>query len=538
MTASGPGPSTALGELVAAAAAAAATRARTVKTAALAGLLAQLDPGEAPIAVGLLLGRPVQGRLGVGWRTVRDQVTEPADEATLTLGDVDGAFTVLAHAAGPGSAARRATALSELLARATGDEQDFLIRVLTGEVRTGALAGVLTDAVAAATGLPTDRVRRAAMLSGDLGATAGAALAGDDLTGVDLTPGTPVEPMLAASAPDVGQAVAATGPASVEYKLDGARLQVHRVDGQVRAYTRSLADVTGRVPEIVELVAGFPGGDLVLDGETLTLDERGRARPFQDTMSRFGGRGDPGDRAALSVSFFDVLYADGHSLIDQPLRVRRAQLRRVAGDAVVPGIELPGIELPGIEVPGSELHSAGSAAAQGVLDEALAAGHEGVLIKSLESSYAAGRRGGDWIKVKPVYTYDLVVLAVERGSGRRSGWLSNLHLGARDPDGRFGAPGGFVMVGKTFKGLTDELLRWQTEFFPTIATGDDGYAISVAPEVVVEVAIDGVQRSSRYPAGVALRFARVKRYRTGAHAKPADQADTVDELRRCLPPAR
>lgn len=525
MTAPGSGPPTALAAVVHAAAEAAGTRARTAKTAALARLLAQLDPGEAPVTVGLLLGRPVQGRLGVGWRTVRNEAREPAAEPSLSLGDVDDAFTVLADAAGPGAAARRSAALSGLLGRATSAEQDFLIRVLTGEVRTGALAGVLTDAIAAASGLPEERVRRAAMLTGDLGGTARSALAGDDLTGIDLTPGTPVQPMLAASAPGVREALAVTGPASVEYKLDGARLQVHRRDGRVRAYTRSLADVTERVPEIVELVSGFPDGDLVLDGETLTLDESGRARPFQETMSRFGGHTGPEDRAMLSVSFFDLLYADGRSLIDEPLRVRRAELVRVAGEAVVRGVEVDGA---GREAPDPET-------AQRVLDEALAAGHEGVMIKSLASEYAAGRRGADWVKVKPVYTYDLVVLAVERGSGRRSGWLSNLHLGARDPEGRFGDPGGFVMVGKTFKGLTDDLLRWQTEHFPTIATADDGYVLSVAPEVVVEVAIDGVQRSSRYPGGVALRFARVKRYRIGDDAKPAGEADTVDRLRSRLP---
>ncbi|GAA3967559.1 hypothetical protein GCM10022231_30720 [Gordonia caeni] len=299
MTAPAPRPPTALAEVVRAAAAAAGTTSRTAKTATLAGLLTQLAPDEAPIAVGLLLGRPVQGRLGVGWRTVRNESGEPAAEASLTIGDVDAAFTVLANAAGPGSVTRRSAALSGLLARAVSGEQDFLIRVLTGEVRTGALAGVLTDAIAVAAGLPKDRVRRAAMLTGDLGATARAALAGDDLTRIDLTPGTPVQPMLAASAPGVDEAVAVTGPASVEYKLDGARLQVHRRAGQVRAYTRSLADVTERVPEIVDLVAGFPGGDLVLDGETLTLDESGRARPFQETMSRFGGHGDRGACCAV-----------------------------------------------------------------------------------------------------------------------------------------------------------------------------------------------------------------------------------------------
>ncbi|WP_440713012.1 ATP-dependent DNA ligase [Gordonia sp. FQ] len=504
---------TSLGELVDAAARTAATRSRTVKIEVLAGLLSRLAEAEIPVAVGLLLGSPVQGRLGVGWRSVAGVRPAPAAASSLTLGDVDAAFTRLAGAVGAGSTTVRRETLSGLLGRATAGEQDFLVRVITGEVRTGALAGVLTDAAAVAAGQRKDLLRRAAMLSGDLGTTAARALAGDDLSTIGLTPGIPVAPMLAASAPDVAEALAVTGPASVEHKLDGARLQVHRVGGEVRAFTRSLAEVTERVPEVVELVAGFPGGDLVLDGETLTLDADGRARPFQDTMSRFGGTVD----AALSVSFFDVLYADGRSLIDEPLRVRREVLASIAGPAVIGG---------GLAAPGE--------GAGHLLDEALAAGHEGVMVKSLDAPYAAGRRGAHWIKVKPVYTYDLVVLAVERGSGRRTGWLSNLHLGARDPDGRFGEPGGFVMVGKTFKGLTDETLRWQTEFFPTIATGDDGYVLHVDPVVVVEIAIDGVQRSTRYPGGVALRFARVKRYRIGDDAKPAADADTIDTLRALL----
>lgn len=515
---------TPLADIVDAAGRAAATRSRNAKTAAFAEVLGRLRPDEAPAAVGLLLGRPVQGRLGVGWRTLRRELPAAAETGTLSIGDVDRAFGDLADAHGPGWAARRSAALTGLLAAATRVEQDFLIRVMTGEVRTGALSGVVTDAVATAVRLPKETVRRAAMLSGDLGATAAAALRGDDLERIDLTPGVAVQPMLAASAPDVAEAVSVTGPASVEYKLDGARLQVHRVGGRVRAYTRSLAEVTERVPEIVELVRALPGGDLVLDGETLTLDEDGRARPFQDTMSRFGGAATEGELPVeLSVSFFDLLYGDGRSLIDEPLRVRRRLLRAMVGGSLIAGVETA----PGDPDP--------AAAAQAVLDEALAAGHEGVVVKSLAAPYAAGRRGAHWVKVKPVFTFDLVVLAVERGSGRRSGWLSNLHLGARDPEGRFGDPGGFVMVGKTFKGLTDELLRWQTEYFPTIAEGDDGYVLALEPTTVVEIAIDGVQRSSRYPGGIALRFARVKRYRIGDDAKPPSEADTVADLLRNAP---
>ncbi|QRY64340.1 ATP-dependent DNA ligase [Gordonia sp. PDNC005] len=505
-----------LSELVAAASTVAATRSRLAKTRALADVVGRLEPHEAVAAVGLILGRPRQGRLGIGWRTLSKARPQPGPGSVLTVTDVDAAFQTLAGAHGTGSAAVRAQTLDGLLGRADVAEQDYLMRVMIGEMRTGALEGVLLDAAALATDTPKEIVRRAAMLSGDLGATVRAALSGADLRAVDLTPGVPVQPMLAGSAPTAGEATEGMGASSVEYKLDGARLQVHRVGGVVTAYTRSLADITDRVPDIAALVATFPGGDLVLDGETLALDESGAARPFQDTMSGLGRDA----ASALHVWFFDVLYGDGRSLIDEPLSIRREVLMRVAGEHVIGGSVLPGAD---------------PAAAQIVLGEALARGHEGIVVKSLDSVYAAGRRGANWVKVKPVYTYDLVVLAVERGSGRRSGWLSNLHLGARDPDGEFGEPGGFVMVGKTFKGLTDETLRWQTAHFPTIATGEDGHVMHVRPETVVEIAIDGVQRSTRYPGGAALRFARVKRYRTGVDAKPPSEADTIGTIRRLLP---
>ncbi|ALG86821.1 DNA ligase [Gordonia phthalatica] len=505
-----------------------ATRSRTEKTRRLAELVAALTPDEAVPTTGLLLGHPSRGRLGIGWRTASAARTDPAATPSLTVLDVDAAFATLADAHGPGSASIRSTALADLMGRATADEQDYLVRVLTGEMRTGALQGVLTDAAAKATGVPTATFRRAAMLSGDLGDTVRAALIGDDLTAVGLTPGVPVSPMLASSSTTVAEAIGAIGAASVEVKLDGARIQVHRVRGVVRVYTRTLADITERVPEIVATVAGFPGDDLVLDGEALAFDADGVARPFQETMSRFGSEAGR-DEIALTPQFFDVLHADGTSLIDEPLRLRREILADIVGDRMVRGVL--------VDPDGADRGTAFFA-------EAIATGNEGVVVKGLESTYAAGRRGSNWIKVKPVYTYDLVVLAVEHGSGRRTGKLSNLHLGARDPQGRFGEPGGFVMVGKTFKGLTDELLEWQTEFFPTIAVAEDSQAddsraeashvVRVRPETVVEIAIDGVQRSSRYPGGVALRFARVRRYRVGADAKPADEADTIDELRGLL----
>lgn len=495
-----------------------ATRSRTAKIAALAVLLSRCPVEQIPILIGLLLGKPRQGRLGVGFRSLQTAMPPPADTASVTIAEVDAVFSALLATvgAGSGSTTRRAEVLGALLARATLPEQELITRVIVGEVRTGALEGVVTDAVAKSSGQPPALVRRAAMLSGDLGQVAAAAARGDRLEDVGLAPGVPVLPMLAASAPTAGAAVEQTGEASVEYKLDGARLQVHRVSGHVSAYTRSLAGVTGRVPELVELVAGFPGGDLILDGETLTLDESGSPRPFADTMSRFGARS--AREAVLQVQFFDVLHAGGRDLIDEPLRERRRVLEQIAGDAVVRAVVTANPEL-----------------AERTFQEAIAAGHEGVIVKAIGAPYAAGRRGSDWIKVKPVHTYDLVVLAAEWGYGRRSGWLSNLHLGARDPDGQFGDPGGFVMVGKTFKGLTDETLRWQTERFPEIETRRTAGTLFLQPTTVVEIAIDGVQRSPRYPGGVALRFARVKRYRVGDDAKPAAEADTIDALRALLP---
>ncbi|MDQ6657582.1 MAG: ATP-dependent DNA ligase, partial [Actinomycetota bacterium] len=514
-----------LNDLVAAAATATATRSRLAKVKALAELLRGLDEAEVTPAIGMLLGKPRQGRTGVGWRTASEARPTPADSSQLSIAEVDAAIDALAAAIGSGigSNSARAGILRDLLSRATSDEQDFLIRMLLGDVRTGALEGVVLEAIAVAAELKPADVRRAAMLTGDLGATARQALSGGGLEDVGLRPGVPVLPMLASTAATPTAALDSTGEASVEFKMDGARLQIHRVDGIVTAYTRSLADVTQRVPEVVALVQEFPGGDLILDGETLTLNEAGVARPFAETMSRFGTHTASDTR--LSVWFFDVLHSGGVDLIDEPLHRRREELRRIVGDRLMPGSV-----------------TADPAVAEQVFAGAIAAGHEGVLVKAIEAPYAAGRRGKSWIKVKPVHTYDLVVLAAEWGYGRRSGWLSNLHLGALDPDGDFGEPGGFVMVGKTFKGLTDEILRWQTEYFPTIQTRRTDGVVYLAPTTVVEIAIDGVQQSSRYPGGVALRFARVKAYRTGAEvfaggadAKLPRDADTIGTLRALLP---
>lgn len=503
-----------LSTLVHAAEAVAATSSRLTKIDVLAGLLRSADADEVPALVGLLLAAPRQGRVGVGWRGIASLDVSHAAQSSLTITDVDHALTDLASAAGAGSSGVRAEVLHALAARSTPAEWDFVTRSMLGELRTGALGGVLLDAVARASDRAPDAVRRAAMLSGDLGETARVALTGsaDELDGVGLQVGRPVLPMLASTASTPTEALGVTGEASVEFKLDGARIQVHRRGDEVGVYTRSLADITHRVPEIVEIVRALPADDLILDGETLALDEDGGPRPFQQTMSRFGA--DAARELALRPWFFDVLHVDGRDLIDEPLRARLAELERVAGEWRMPGVV-----------------TADADEAEHLSREALAAGHEGVLVKAIDSPYTAGRRGKSWIKVKPVLTFDLVVLAAEWGSGRRSGMLSNLHLGARDPEGEFGEPGGLVMVGKTFKGLTDQLLRWQTDTFPDAETRRTQSTVFVRPEFVVEIAIDGVQQSPRYPGGVALRFARVKGYRPD---KAPAEADTIQTLRALL----
>jgi DNA ligase-1 len=507
-----------LHELVTATDAVASTSSRLAKVAALSDALRLLDPDEVGPAIGFLTASPRQGRLGVGWRSLSNLAVTHADEPTLTVGDVDAALDRLAGADGPGSVAARAAALDALARSATAQEWDFLARVMLGELRTGALEGVLLDAVAKASGRDAATVRRAAMLSGDLGATARIALTGtpEELAAIGLEVGRGVLPMLASTAGSATEALETLGgAASVEYKLDGARIQVHRDGEDVRVFTRSLADITHRVPEIVTAVRALPADRVILDGETLSLDEDGGPRPFQDTMARFGSLGaDAAAAVVLRPWFFDILHLDGRDLIDEPLSTRLALLDSAVGDARMPGIVTDD-----------------ATRAEEFSREALAGGHEGVMVKALDAPYAAGRRGKSWLKVKPVLTYDLVVLAVEWGSGRRTGQLSNLHLGARDPEGAFGEPGGFVMVGKTFKGLTDATLRWQTEYFPTIESHRSSYAVHVRPETVVEIAIDGVQRSTRYPGGVALRFARVKGYRPD---KRADEADTIETLRGLL----
>ena len=499
-----------LATLVDTSATVAATRSRRAKVAALADLLADLDRAEVVPAVGLLTGVPRQGRIGVGWRTAFSVEVAHATVPSITLLELDDALTRLAATSGSGSVAARHALLADLFGRATEAEASFIRRLLTGELRQGALAGIMTEAVAAAAGIPVALVRRAAMLSGDLGHTAAVAIhdGADALGELTLTVLSPVQPMLAASATDVGDALDQTGEASVEWKLDGARVQVHRAAGEVRIFTRNLNDITHRLPGVVSLVAALPCDSVVLDGEVLGLDEDARPRAFQDTMSAFGRDHAAGAGDGLLVRFFDVLHADGEDLIDEPLHRRQEHLDRVAGPHVVPRV----------------LTGDPEAAAQH-LEDALAHGHEGVMVKAVGSVYEAGRRGGSWRKVKPVRTLDLVVLAAEWGHGRRQGWLSNLWLGARDPDG------GFVMVGKTFKGLTDALLTWQTEALLEREVERDGIVVHVRPELVVEIALDGVQASTRYPGGVALRFARVKRYREDKGPDDADLIGTVQAMR-------
>jgi ATP-dependent DNA ligase I len=491
-----------LRELVDASAAVRATSARGGKVERLAELLRHAAPEQVPAAVAWLSGELTQRQIGVGWATVRDHPTAVA-EATLTVAEVQAAFDHIGALSGAGSQAARRAAVQELFARATEPEQRFLTGLLLGDIAQGALAGVMTDAVAKAADVPKADVRRALMLRGDLGAVAEVALADGaaGLATISLELLRPVQPMLAAPGADVAAALERITPAAVEFKLDGIRVQVHRRGDEVRVFTRTLDDVTERVPEIVAAARNVPTDAAVLDGEAIALRPDGRPEPFQVTASRVGSGG-------LSVQFFDVLHAGGEDLIDRPGAERFEALAELLPEE--------------LRVPRAV--ASDEASAQAVLDEALARGHEGVLVKALDAPYAAGRRGAGWLKVKPRHTLDLVVLAAEWGHGRRRGWLSNLHLGAREPDGP-----GFVMLGKTFKGLTDAMLTWQTEHLAALETGRDDWTVYVRPELVVEIAFDGVQASRRYPGGVTLRFARVLRHRPD---KPASEADTLDAVLR------
>ncbi len=494
-----------LADLVQASDAVGATRSRTVKIAELAGALDQLDPGEIRAGVAFLSGELRQRQTGIGWAALRE-LPPPAAAPTLTVGEVDAAFERIAALAGAGSQAARRKAVGALFARATAAEQTYLRRLVGGELRQGALEGLMVQGLAAAIGATPPRVHRAFMLRGDLAAVAEAALTDgvDALDRFALEVGRPLRPMLAKPAKDVDEAMGKLGEAAAEVKLDGARIQVHRRDEDVAIFTRSLDDVTGRVPELVAAARALPARAFVLDGEAIALRPDGRPEPFQVTASRFATRQE--HAVVLTPFLFDVLHLDGDDVLDRA-GVERASL-------------LAGLVPEAQRAPRRVVRDADGARA--FLDDAIAAGHEGMMLKSIKAPYAAGGRGGAWLKIKPVHTLDLVVLAAEWGHGRRQGWLSNLHLGARDPAGD-----GFVMLGKTFKGLTDAMLAWQTERLLELETGRSRWAVEVRPELVVEVAFDGIQTSPRYPGGVALRFARVVRHRP---EKSAAEADTLDAV--------
>ncbi|MFH9574676.1 ATP-dependent DNA ligase [Streptomyces sp. NPDC017454] len=490
----------------------AATSARSRKTALLAELFRETEAEDVPVVIPYLAGRLPQGRIGVGWKVLSRPVP-PAAGPTLTVREVDARLTRLGAVSGAGSQAERTRLVGELMGAATEDEQRFLVGLLTGEVRQGALDAAAVEGLAAATDAPPADVRRAVMLAGSLQTVAEALLA-DGPGALDrfrLTVGRPVLPMLAHSASSVAEAVGKLGASAVEEKLDGIRVQVHRDRGTVRLYTRTLDDITDRLPEVTAAALELPGERFVLDGEVISFDESGRPRSFQETAGRVGSRTDVATAARtvpVSVVFFDALSVDGRDLLDLPLTERHAELARLVPEPTRVRRRL---------VRGAEE----TEAAEGFLAETLGRGHEGVVVKGLDAPYSAGRRGASWLKVKPVHTLDLVVLAAEWGHGRRTGKLSNLHLGARTADGSF------AMLGKTFKGMTDALLAWQTERLGRLAVEEHGWGVTVRPELVVEIAYDGLQRSTRYPAGVTLRFARVVRYRED---KRPEDADTVDTL--------
>ncbi|MGC0378763.1 ATP-dependent DNA ligase [Streptomyces sp. SAI-229] len=498
----------------------AAAPARSRKIELLAGLFREAEADDVPVVIPYLAGRLPQGRIGVGWKVLSRPVA-PAAEPSLTVREVDALLTRLGEVSGPGSQAERARLVGELLGASTEDEQRFLSGLLTGEVRQGALDAVAVEGLARATGSPPADVRRAVMLAGSLQSVAGALLADGPaaLERFRLTVGRPVLPMLAHSASSVAEAVEKLGACAVEEKLDGIRVQVHRDGDTVRVHTRTLDDITDRLPEVTAAARELRGERFILDGEVISFDEDGRPRSFQETAGRVGSRVDVAAAARevpVSPVFFDVLSADGRDLLDLPFTERHAELARLVPEPMRVRRTL-------VSGPGD------LGAAEGFLAETLERGHEGVVAKGLDAPYSAGRRGASWLKVKPVHTLDLVVLAAEWGHGRRTGKLSNLHLGARTADG------GFAMLGKTFKGLTDAMLTWQTERLRELAVDESGYVVTVRPELVVEIAYDGLQRSTRYPAGVTLRFARVIRYRED---KRPEEADTVETLLAAHPGVR
>lgn len=503
-----------LAELVATSNRIANTPRRLEKTALLADALRQLTPEEVEIAAAFLSGGARQNRIGIGYATLRDANAAAAETASLSLVETDRTIGELAAVEGRGSEQRRRELLNGLLARATADEQHFLARLLMGELRQGALEGILLEGLAKATGLRPERIRRAAMLAGGATAIARPAMERGEagLAQFDVQLFRPVQPMLAQTAEDAGEAIRELGEAALEYKFDGARVQVHKSGDDVAVFSRRMNDVTGAVPEVTAAVRAMAARELILDGEVLSLDSEGRPQPFQVSMRRFGRKLDVDRMMAELPMFpfwFDLLYLDGGSMIDEAQARRFGELSRIARpDMLVPHLE-----------------TADAEEAEEFLHGALAQGHEGIMAKARDAGYAAGARGQSWLKIKRAHTLDLVILAAEWGNGRRQGWLSNLHLGARDT-----AQGGFAMLGKTFKGLTDETLAWQTQEFLKLEISRDKYTVYVEPKLVAEIAFNEIQISPRYKSGLALRFARVKRYRPDKSAADADTFETVQRL--------
>ncbi|HTA70023.1 MAG TPA: ATP-dependent DNA ligase [Bryobacteraceae bacterium] len=489
------------------------TTKRLEKVDLLARQLKQLHPEEVEIVVAFLTGRTRQGRIGIGYGTIRNAKGSPATEPSLEVAEIDRSFESITKIQGSGSQRLRLELLSAMFARATEPEQQFLIGLLMGELRQGALEGIMLDAIAKASGVRADRVRRAAMMTGDISVVARALVEKGEagLHSYDVQLFRPIQPMLAQTAEDVTEALADLGEAALEFKMDGARVQVHKSGDEVMVYSRALNDVSAAVPEVVEAVRALPAQNLILDGEVLSLLPDGRPQPFQITMRRFGRKLDVqrmrGD-LPMTPFWFDLLYLNGGSLLDEPQARRFQALVELAPQSLI-----------------SHIIATNAAAGDEFFERSLAQGHEGIMAKAVGATYAAGARGQSWLKIKRPRTLDLVILAAEWGHGRRQGWLSNLHLGARDTE-----KGGFAMLGKTFKGLTDEMLVWQTQELLKLEIGRDSYTVHVEPKLVVEIAFNEIQVSPRYPSGLALRFARVKSYRPDKTAADADTFQTVQKM--------
>ena len=492
----------------------AATAKRLEKTDLLAGLLKRVSPEEVEVVVAFLSGATRQGRIGIGYATISEAGAPPAAQPSMTILEIDRTLSEISHVRGTGAENRRRELLQQIMQRATQSEQQFLRALLTGEIRQGALEGIMLDGLAKASSLPLEQIRRAAMLAGGAGTIARPVLENGaaGLAQFQIQLFRPVQPMLAQSADDVAEALHELGESAFEYKFDGARVQVHKSGDQVAIFSRAMNDVSAAVPEVVTAVRNLPAHDLILDGEVLSLDPEGRPRPFQISMRRFGRKLDVESlltELPMTPFWFDLLYLNGAPAIDEPQAKRFAELAKL-----VP-----------VENLAPHLTTGDADRAEDFLHAALQSGHEGIMAKSLDAPYAAGARGQSWLKIKKARTLDLVILAAEWGNGRRQGWLSNLHLGARDTE-----KGGFPMLGKTFKGLTDEMLAWQTQELQKIEIARDKYTVYVEPKIVVEIAFNEIQVSARYVSGLALRFARVKRYRTDKSVAESDTFQTVRHL--------